>query len=180
MVTTDPVPIDLPTPIRTPRLTIRPKQIGDGAIAFLCGYGDVARAQPMDAVGRVRDAFTAESMEIRNRHVMASFLVRERIELIGIETQTGEAVVWCGLHDIDWQALQCDTGFGVRKSAQGRGNRDRDCQCDSALGVRCTRNAASRITHSLGNEPSRRIAERLSFALEGYSGGPICFLTGRQ
>jgi len=34
MATTDPVLIDLPMPIRTPRLAIRPKQIGDGAIAF--------------------------------------------------------------------------------------------------------------------------------------------------
>jgi len=34
-----------------------------------------------------RDGFTAERMEIRNRHVMASFLLRESIELIGIETQ---------------------------------------------------------------------------------------------
>jgi ribosomal-protein-serine acetyltransferase len=34
MATIDPVLIDLPMPISTPRLTIRPKQVGDGAITF--------------------------------------------------------------------------------------------------------------------------------------------------
>ena len=56
---------------------------------------------------------------------MAGFLLREVIELIGIERATGRAadraVVWCGLHDIDWQARQCDAGYWVRTSAQRRG-----------------------------------------------------------
>ena len=55
-----PVRIDLPMPIRTQRLLIRPKHAGDGAI-------------------------------------------------------TSAAV------DIDWPGRQCDTGFWVRKSAQGQG-----------------------------------------------------------
>ena len=52
MVTTDPVLIDLPMPIRTPRLTIRPKQVGDGAIAFSAVMETWQEAQPMDGVGR--------------------------------------------------------------------------------------------------------------------------------
>ncbi len=28
--------------------------------------------------------------------------------------------MWCGFHDIDWKARQRDTGFWVRRSAQGR------------------------------------------------------------
>jgi hypothetical protein len=68
-----------------------------------------------------RGAFTAESLEIKYRQVMASFILRESIELIGLEAVTGTAVIWCGLHDIDWQGRQCDTGFWVRKSAHGQG-----------------------------------------------------------
>jgi len=94
-------------PIRTPRLTIRPKEVGDGAIT------SAAVAETWEELNRWmrwaenREAFTAELLEIRNRQVMASFLLREAIELIGIETQTGKAVVWCGFHDIDWK------GFGA-------------------------------------------------------------------
>src|SRR5690349_20950166 len=121
MVATDPVLIDVPMPIRTPRLTIRPKQIGDGANTFTAVMETWQELNQWMQWAESRDSFTAEQMEIRNRQVMASFLRRELIELIGIETQTGEAVVWCGFHDIGWQLRQCDTGFWVRKSAQRRG-----------------------------------------------------------
>src|SRR5271154_4375116 len=167
MVSLNPVLIDVPMPIRTPRLLIRPKQIGDGASTY------AAVAESWDELHKWMrwaenlDAFTAESMEIRNRHVMASFLLRESIELIGIETQTGEAVIWCGLHDIDWQARQCDTGVWVRKSAQGRGiaTETANAMLRYAFGALGMQRVG--FTHSLGNEPSRRIAERLGFVLEG-------------
>ena len=102
----NPVLIGVPMRIRTPRLLIRPKQVGDGAITA------AAVAETWDELHKWmrwaenRDAFTAESMEIRNRQVMASFLLREGIELIGIEAATGTAVIWCGFHDIDWQGRQ--------------------------------------------------------------------------
>ena len=167
MPVTSQVLIEVPMPIRTPRLTIRPKEIDDGAIT------SAAVAETWEELNRWmrwaenRDAFTAESLEVRNRQVMASFLLREAIELIGIETQTGKAVVWCGLHDIDWQARQCDTGYWVRKSAQRQGIATEAAHAMvryafSALGMQRVG-----LTHSEGNEASRRIAEKLGFTFEG-------------
>jgi ribosomal-protein-serine acetyltransferase len=163
----DPVLIDLPMPIGTPRLTIRPKQVGDGAITSSAVLETWEELNRWMRWAENRDSFTPESMEIRNRHVMASFLLRESVELIGIETRTGEAVVWCGLHDIDWQARQCDTGYWVRKSAQGRGiaTEAANAMVRYAFGVLGMQRVG--LTHSIGNEPSRRIAERLGFAFEG-------------
>ncbi len=167
MAVAHPVLIDIPMPIRTPRLTIRPKKVGDGAITSVAVAETWEELNQWMRWAENRDAFTAELMEIRNRHVMASFLLREAIELIGIETQTGEAVVWCGLHDIDWQARQCDTGYWVRKSAQRRGiaTETANAMLRYAFGALGMRRVG--LTHSSGNEPSRRIAERLGFALEG-------------
>ncbi len=167
MEPTSPVLINLPMPIRTPRLVIRPKQVGDGAIT------SAAVAETWDELhqwmrwAEDRTAFTAELMEIRTRRVMASFLLREEIELIGIESGTGIAVVWCGLHSIDWEARQCDTGYWVRKSAQGRGiaTEVANAMLRYAFGALGMRRVG--LTHSAGNEPSRRIAERLGLALEG-------------
>jgi ribosomal-protein-serine acetyltransferase len=163
----DPVLIDLPMPIGTPRLTIRPKQVGDGAITSSAVLETWEELNRWMRWAENRDSFTPESMEIRNRHVMASFLLRESVELIGIETRTGEAVVWCGLHDIDWQARQCDTGYWVRKSAQGRGiaTEAANAMVRYAFGVLGMQRVG--LTLSIGNEPSRRIAERLGFAFEG-------------
>ena len=167
MTLVSPVLIDIPMPIRTPRLLIRPKQIGDGATT------SAAVAETWDELHRwMRWAenlndFTVESMEIRNRHVMASFILREGIELIGVEAGTGRAVIWCGLHDIDWQGRQCDTGYWVRKSAQGRGLATEAANAlvryaFGALGMR-----RIGLTYSAGNEASRRIAEKLGFSFEG-------------
>jgi len=163
----NPVLIDLPMPIRTPRLLIRPKQVGDGAITA------AAVAETWDDLHKwmrwaeKMDKFTAEAMEIRNRQVMASFILREGIELIGVETATGTAVIWCGLHDIDWQGRQCDTGFWVRKCAQGRGfaTEAANALVRYALGALSMRRVG--LTHSEGNEASRRVAEKLGFSLEG-------------
>jgi RimJ/RimL family protein N-acetyltransferase len=102
---------------------------------------------------------------------MASFILREGMELIGFEAATGTAVIWCGLHDIDWQGRQCDTGCWVRKSAQRKGFATEAANAlvryaFGALGMR-----RIGLTHSDGNEASRRIAERLSFSFEGTQRG---------
>ena len=171
MAASNSVLIDVPMPIRTPRLLIRPKQVGDGTIT------SAAVAETWDELhnwmrwAENPDEFTAESMEIRNRHVMASFILREGIELIGIEAGTGTAVIWCGLHDIDWQGYQCDTGYWVRKRAQGQGFATEAANAlvryaFGALGMR-----RIGLTHSGGNEASRRIAEKLVFSFEGIQRG---------
>jgi RimJ/RimL family protein N-acetyltransferase len=98
---------------------------------------------------------------------MAGFILREVIELIGVEAETGAAVVWCGFHDIDWQGRQCDTGYWVRKSAQGRGFAAEAANAlvryaFGALGMRRVG-----LTHASGNVASRHIAERLGFSFQG-------------
>ena len=154
-------------PIRTPRLTIRPKEIGDGAMTAAAVQETWEELNRWMRWADNRDAFTAELMEIRNRHVMASFLLRESIELIGIENQTRKPVVWCGFHDIDWEARHCDTGYWVRKSAQHRGiaTETANAMVRYAFGALGMHRVG--LTHSSGNEASRRIADRLGFAFEG-------------
>lgn len=167
MIDTNPLLIDLRLPIRTPRLLIRPKQTGDGAETAAAVQETWDSLHQWMRWAEHREFFTAENMELRNRQVMASFLLRESFELLGIETATGQPVVWCGFHDIDWQARQCDTGWWVRKSAQGRGfaTETTNTLLRYAFGVLSMRRVG--LTHSSGNEASRRIAERLGFALEG-------------
>jgi RimJ/RimL family protein N-acetyltransferase len=180
MAPLNPVLIDLPMPIRTPRLLIRPKQPGDGAItsAAIGESWDELHQWMRWAQGRER--FTPELMETRVRQVMASFILRELIELVGIETATGTTVVWCGLHDIDWEARQCDTGFWVRTSAQRRGfaTEAANAMVRYALGALGMRRIG--LTHSAGNEGSRRIAEKLGFSPEGIQKGANLLPDGKH
>ncbi|MGB6690188.1 MAG: GNAT family N-acetyltransferase [Terracidiphilus sp.] len=158
-------------PIRTPRLLIRPKQVGDGAITSAAVTETWDELHKWMRWAENRDAFTPDLMEIRNRRVMASFILREDIELIGVEAATGTAVIWCGLHDVDWQGRQCDTGYWVRKSAQNRGfaTEAANALVRYAFGALGMRRVG--LTHSAGNEASRRIAERLGFSFEGIQRG---------
>lgn len=167
-------------PIRTPRLLIRPKEVGDGAIT------SVAVAESWDGLHEwmrwadQRDAFTTEAMEIRTRHVMASFILREEIGLMGIESATGSPVIWCGFHDLDWDGRQCATGFWVRKCAQRKGFATEAANAlvryaFGALGMR-----RIGLTHSEGNEASRRIAQKLGFSFEGIQRGANVLPGGRH
>jgi RimJ/RimL family protein N-acetyltransferase len=111
---------------------------------------------------------------------MASFILREGIELIGVETATGNAVIWCGLHDIDWPGRQCDTGYWVRKRAQGQGfaTEAANALVRYAFGALGMRRVG--LSHSGGNAASRRIAERLGFSFEGIQRGANILPDGRN
>jgi RimJ/RimL family protein N-acetyltransferase len=174
---THPILIDLPAPIRTPRLILSPKQFGDGtttAAAVEESWEDLHRWMRW---AENKAAFTAEAMEIRTRQVMARFILREEIEFLGIEAETGKAVVWCGFHSIDWEARQCDIGYWVRKSAQCRGIATETANALVRYAFGALGMARVGLTHSGGNEASRKIAERLGFSLEGVQ-GKASFLPG--
>lgn len=167
MTATDPVLLDVPLPIRTPRLLIRGKQPGDGALtaaAVAETWDDLH--QWMDWAERLEDN-TAEKQEIRNRQVMAKFLLREEFNFVGIELATGEPVVWCGFHSVNWHARHCDTGYWVRKSAQGKGfaTESTNALLRFAFGPLGMQRVG--LTHTEGNERSRRVAEKLGFTPEG-------------
>jgi RimJ/RimL family protein N-acetyltransferase len=175
----NPILIDVRMPIRTPRLLIRPKQEGDGAAIA------AAVAETWDSLhewmlwAEHREFFTPENMEIRTRQVMASFLLRESFELIGIELATGLPVVWCGLHDIDWQARKCDTGWWVRLGAQRRGLATEAANALVRYAFEVLNMRRVGLTHSSGNEASKRIAEKLGFSLEGVQRSAALLPGGR-
>jgi RimJ/RimL family protein N-acetyltransferase len=163
MTADNPVLIDVPMPIRTPRLLIRPREPGDGEFALAAVRETWDELHRWMSWAEHLDRFTSEQLEIRNRQAMDNFIQRGPIELLGIEIATGEPVVWCGLHDIDWKAYQCDTGFWVRRSAQGRNiaTEATNAMLRYAFGALGMRRVG--LTHSDGNEASRRIAEKLGF-----------------
>jgi RimJ/RimL family protein N-acetyltransferase len=165
MPPTETINIEAPMPIRTPRLLIRQKQPGDGA-ASVAAVGETWEElhRWMSWAERLED-FTVEQQEARCQHQISSFIRREEFNLLGIELASGRPVIWCSLYDLDWTARQCHTGFWVRKSAQGKGlaMEATNAMVRYAFGALEMRRVG--LTHSTGNEASRRIAEKLNFAL---------------
>ena len=163
----NPAQIEIPMPISTPRLLLRSKQPGDGAATAVAVAETWTELHQWMQWAENLEDLTAERIEARHRRVAASFIRRELIELIGIEIATGQPVIWTGFHDINWETRECDTGFWVRKSAHNRGFATESTNAllryaFEALGMRRVG-----ITHSSGNEASRRVAQKLNFTPEG-------------
>lgn len=157
---------DLPLPVRTPRLLIRGKQAGDGALTAEAVAETWEDLHLWMQWAEDRNALTPERMEQRNRQMMEVPGPPEVIELIGIEVATAQPVVWCGLHDIDWSARRCDTGFWVRKTAQGRGFATEAANAMTRYAFQALGMRRVGLTHSRGNEASRRIAGKLGFQFQ--------------
>ncbi len=176
---THPVLIEAPMPIRTPRLLIRPKQQGDGAAtaaAVAETWDDLHRWM---AWAEKLEENTAEQQEIRTRKVMAMFLLREEFNLVGIEIRSGQPVIWCGFHSMDWGSHQCETGFWVRKSAQGRGFATESTNALLRYAFEALSMRRVSITHAGGNQASRRVIEKLGFTPEGVQRGANILPGGR-
>ena len=158
-------------PIRTPRLLIRPKQEGDGALTAAAVAESWEELHRWMQWAEDPNLLTAERIEMRNRQVMASYPLGQAVEWIGVEIATGQPVVWCGLHNIDWEARQCETGYWVRSNAQGRGFATEAANAMVRYAFRGLGMRRVGLTHSRGNEASRRIAEKLGFLCEAIQPG---------
>ena len=110
---------------------------------------------------------TAEKQEIRARQVMASFILREELNLVGVEIETGRLVIWCGFHHLEWSARQAETGFWVRRSAGGRGYATEATNALVRYAFEVLDFRRLGISHSAGNLASRRVIEKLGFVPEG-------------
>jgi RimJ/RimL family protein N-acetyltransferase len=101
-------------------------------------------------------------------------MLREEFNLLGIELTSGPPVIWCSLYDLEWTARQCHTGFWVRKSAQGKGIATETANAMVRYAFEALGMQRVGLTHSSGNDASRRIAEKLGFAQKEYSGRQAC------
>ena len=178
--TPSPLLVDLPTPILTPRLLIRPKQPGDGLETSRAVHETWHSLHGWMEWAETLEDHTPEKQEIRTRQMIASYTLRETIELLAIERATGQPVVWCGFHNLQWKSRQCETGYWVRKSAQNRGFATEATNAllryaftalgMQRLGIHC----------AAGNEPSRRVIEKLGFTPEGTLRSAACLPGGRR
>ncbi len=163
----DPSTIAVPMPIRTPRLLIRPKQLADARETVAAVAETWNDLHQWMAWAQNAEDNTVQQQELRARVVDARFELRQEFNLVGTEVATGRLVIWCGFHEVDWQARRCETGFWVRKSAQGQGFATESTIALVLYAFKALGMKQVGITHSAGNEASRRIIEKLGFTPAG-------------
>lgn len=162
---TNPILIDIPMPIETARLIIRPPQAGDGAAVT------EAKRETWDDLTRWMawakgDAPDPDEDEASMRRAHAKFLLREDLMMIAFDRTTGKPLVFTGLHGNDWHARTFGIGYWVRKSAQKQGHAR---EAANALTRFAFNELAARkviIGHAEGNEASAAVIHSLGYSFE--------------
>lgn len=157
--------IDMPFPIETPRLILRPAQAGDGAAMFAAKEKSIAELKRW--MPWAKEIGTAEDSEKTARAAYAKFLTREDVMILGFSKENGEMIVSTGLHRMDWNLRIFEIGYWVSTPHTGKGYAS---ESTNAL-IRYAFNtlSASKVTicHATGNDASARVIEKLGFEKEG-------------
>lgn len=167
----NPIMIDIPVPVMTSRLLLRPVTIGDGAAIHAMKDETWDELLPWMPWAQTEDGNrTAESCEAVVREAYADFILRKDMTMIGFERDAdgtiGRPVLMTGLHRFCWNLRSFEIGFWVRKSAQGLGYATETANALTrfAFGALAARRVS--ITHAGGNDRSRNVIEKLGFTLE--------------
>jgi RimJ/RimL family protein N-acetyltransferase len=115
----NPILIDIPTRIETPRLILRAAQVGDGRElneGIVETYDSLRLWIPWAA-----KLPTPEESENWIRQICAKWFLREALAFIMIEKESGKMLGSSSLHRIDWNIPSFEIGWWIRKSFEGRG-----------------------------------------------------------
>jgi len=163
--TINPILMDLPMPITTPRLVIRPAMAGDGAAM------NAAKAETWEQIKIwmpwAKTMSSIDEDEETARRAYAKFLLREDFMMLACDRTTGIPVVFTGLHRFDWAVRRFEIGYWCRKSAQGQGfvTESTNALARYAFAVLGARAVA--ICHADGNDASHAVIARVGFRPEG-------------
>jgi RimJ/RimL family protein N-acetyltransferase len=174
-----PILLDLPFPIRTPRLLIRPPQTGDGRglnEAVRESVGDLSPWMPW-ARGTLP---SIEDSEENCRRAQVRFLLREDIRLSLMNRASGKLLGSSGLHRFDWERGIFEIGYWVRTSCSGKGYVTEAVNAITRYTFSELKAKRVSIHCNVVNAKSRAIPERLGFVAEGtlknsdrYSSGEV-------
>ena len=163
-VTKDPILIDIPMPIRTPRLMIRNVLPGDGVAMQEIrteSWDDLCKWMPWTTLG-VGTIDDAEKV-IRENH--AKYILREDMMMAAF-THDGRLIGMCGLHRFDWEFRSFEIGYYVRTSDHNKGYATEIANALTRFAFDELNARRVIICAATFNEASRRVIEKLGYGLE--------------
>jgi RimJ/RimL family protein N-acetyltransferase len=161
----EPLLVDLPAELFTPRLVLAAPLSGDG----LAVNRAIAESFPelhewMDWAATMPSVIESERFV---RDAAARFLRREDLPLFMWTRDTHEFVGSTGMHRIDWQVPRFEIGYWCRTSRVGRGYVTEAVGEIVRFAFATLRAARVEIRTDVQNVRSYRVAERLGFTLDG-------------
>jgi RimJ/RimL family protein N-acetyltransferase len=164
----NPVLLDLPASIATDRLLLRPPQSGDGAAVLEA----IAESLPqlrrfLASLPWVAGEQSVASSEAWARTAAANFAARKDFPFLIFVRDSGRLIGATGLHRVDWSVPKAEVGYWCRTSCHGQGFITEAVSAMVGYAFEHFRAVRVEIVTDEENEPSRRVALRSGFTLEG-------------
>ncbi len=161
--------INLPMPILTRRLLIRPPQVGDGvalneavieSFKTLSQFMDWAKEKP-----------SIEDSEEYVRLCAANWILKKSEEpwlpLLVFNQENNQLIGATGFHHIIWEVPSAETGYWLRTSYERSGYMTEALNAVVQYAFKQMKVERLGITCDVNNVRSKKLAERLGFVLEG-------------
>lgn len=162
----DPILMNIPMPIQTPRLVIRPPQAGDGLQQMKAIEDSLQELRAW--MPWAQKAQTLDEAEANVRHARVRFEAREDMRLHAYDRASGEQLASSGLHRFDWEVRKFEIGYWVRTPFQGQGYVSEVVTALTLYAFEQLRARRVEIRCDSENERSLKVARRLGFEQEGY------------
>jgi RimJ/RimL family protein N-acetyltransferase len=157
--------LEIPETIETPRLQLRATRAGAGKAineAFVESHPELAPWMPWAKV-----AMTPEDSERHCREAQAKWYARQELDFCFHRKADGGFVGKGGLHSIDWSIPKFEIGYWVRTSCARQGFATEAARAMADFAVASLGARRIEIASDARNVPSRRVAEKCGFTLEG-------------
>lgn len=164
-----PILFDLPMPIVTPRLVLRPPQIGDGAVAnaAICeSLQTLAEFMPW-----AKENPSINDTEEFVRQSAANWILKRNEEpylpLFIFNKITNQFIGSTGYHHLDWEVPCVEIGYWLRNSCAGTGYMTEAVNAITRYAFNQMMVKRIGVTCDINNIRSKKVIERLGFVLEG-------------
>ncbi|WP_127492983.1 GNAT family N-acetyltransferase [Paenibacillus glycanilyticus] len=161
----NPILLTIPESFESARLLIRAPLFGDGAAVNEAVVESIEELRPW--MPWAKQIPTIEESEIGIRKSRLEFLERTDLRLLLIHKESGQLVGSSGLHRMDWQARNFETGYWVRTSCAGQGYISEAVEAITEFAIHQLEANRIEIRCDSRNTKSARVAERSGFTLEG-------------
>jgi RimJ/RimL family protein N-acetyltransferase len=161
-------PMNIPDEFHSERLLIRRLHPGDGAMihAGVVEALESLRQWPASLPWAVFEPSVAAS-EAFAQSAFDSFGQRTRLDMVMILKATGQYVGCVGFHDIDWTIPKLEVGYWCRPQCQKQGLTSEALSCISDFAITQWKAARLVCLTDFDNLPSRAVAEKAGYQLEG-------------
>lgn len=163
-----PILYDFPMPISTPRLLLRPPQLGDGIVvnqAILESFETLKKFMPWG-----REKPSVEDSEEFTRKAAANWILKDNAEpylpIFIFDILSNEFIGAIGYHHYDWTVPCTETGYWIRNSLAGSGFMTEATNAITQYAFRQLGMRRIAITCDVDNLASQKIPKRLGFQQE--------------